>query len=841
MNSSNTLTPTTHIDTIAPTDHHGDGEYRAIFGSPTEINTSLQRDQGLVLNGSQQQVKLRCCSTSESDVWAFVVFPVGGSLSDPHMKAVNTKTARAIQKHMRSQHLNDPSKGVQTAKARSGLNVVKKIDTVVVPQVQRTLPTVTSMPTVVQAVPVVRVPVSVQLEAEKYIAAVSTVSVPPVQATIIASSVVQASIVSRSAADLSSANLSTAVPVAESVQNLFPVTNSSYALSEPDEIDFGALRNKLQLPCLIEITFKHPTFGDHRVVAELLWSDVTFAEPVSDTVLEIYHTERDNVEVANPDAGHDRTLFPVCTEWMGPTRMCFLHQILQVEPRNSPLALYRDQVFSSFTASTRQLQINTTRTNGFSKWHLLNEPKWTMAKVITHRGLINIHLETCEKSATLRNRMHLIRGEGERSRKKLDKNLLCIGSLAVIHVDNPSFARFVKPYGDNDSRNGYVGQLPTNPEFKRIVGLWNAISTNELTLEMDPPHVQKDYRERYRRTSARLAERIRTRQISDICFRDALTALCFFECRDTTCASAKRPAGSNAEMESPSEEDQRAVAQFTCEHGLTHNPFRNNEADEGVRIILEDGSKITNFSVFAVPKNVPRSAHDESIGALDEEHVFSGGKWNKTKSKRKQSDQNGNAKKRTRVGRAKSDCASFDPRKATPHDNRIKLQSYDPMNMMDEMNLPLIQLAVKTMLNTLRTGVSNTDILKPERKLDPMHFTREEMDICIDDAWSMNTADFYYQQRDAQTHIESVADWQAMERYWKLDCSPGLGRFVTYCDSNLLQPKPEPWILVSWVLKDRTHVPSNRKQKLQSINMLVSSDVHRVIFPSEYQSENATK
>ena len=74
--------------------------------------------------------------------------------------------------------------------------------------------------------------------------------------------------------------------------------------------------------------------------------------------MELYHMDTDNIHLQRPDDGHDDTLFPMCKGWMTPTRMCFFHQILSVEPRETPLSIFRGQMLSSFIASTRQLQAN---------------------------------------------------------------------------------------------------------------------------------------------------------------------------------------------------------------------------------------------------------------------------------------------------------------------------------------------------------------------------------------------------------------------------------------------------------------------------------------------------
>ena len=764
--------------------------YYATFGGPTDINNSLQAQQGLSVGpGEQREVHMACkiCRaggdpdsqpTETTVTWAFWAYPLGGSLSDASLKAANTKTAREIKDHMRKAHPTNPD--VRAAVPRGVASQTQPGSKSKVTPVTRSCASVgESTPSSTVTAPV---------GSNGPVVAVATAAV-------------------------------TVKPERHSPAN-------DHVLMSPPGPAFGLTHDhgKVQLPCMIEQKFRHPVFGNVRVQAELLWSDVTLPEPVSAASnAELFHSGADDIPLVTPDPGHDETLFPGCKGFLWPTRMCFFHQIRAVEPRETPLALYVGEMFSSFFASTQNLQAGG---GGFGNWHLLNQPKWTMARVLSERGFFNVNLDATPH-ARLLNGFQVLRTSQERQRARVDKNMLQTGSLALI-----SKAAFSAQFGNvftaesDDSQGAAVDgssepdsdtepsrKLPTvftqqadvKGDWLRMVPVWmEALTGVPGGASVKPP--QSYDLQRYVARHAQLARQIRNCHMGDIHFRDALALNCKFECNEMECELHRETQASG-------------LAGFQCKHGVHHKVLpRDTDAQEN---LLEDA---VHGHVDDLPPNDGLEAGEgdaEDVTMGDGEGRRSSGRGQKRKAANYGDDVQ--PKKRAKQLRKlpTENFRPFDPRNASPYESCIRLQRYNHVKYLPHCR-PWVEKALNFVLWVLRmqffSYFKGYDTLP-----SPL---RERVSVGAFDVL-LSTATGNRELWGKQRRVRDVSELAALERYWRHD---------RRAPHFIYHPVPL-WQSTTWVLRDKGCLLANAQRcgLDDRIHLEVSQEVHRRLFPENYE------
>lgn len=733
--------------------------YQALFGSPTEINISLQTKQGLILHSAegQRDILLSChrCVGPKRDrpCWTFCAYPLGGSLSDVAAKARNTKVAREIKEHLRKVHANDED--VPAAVPRQG---------------HRGPGIKVAATAAVAAVPVHKVK---DLVAEEK-------SIKPSSAA------------------------AAAVPCASAVPTVHP--DAMNHGGNDIEVQHALAGGKIQLPCMIEQKFRHPLYGMMRVQAVLLWADVTLPEPVeAQANVELFHSAGDDIPLVQPDPGHDETLFPGCSGFNWPTRMCFFHQIRAVEPRESPLANYVGQMFSSFIASTRQFGSGGT---GFGGWHLLNQPKWSMARAISERGFFNIHLETSAHAFGLQ-AMQLVRTDQQQRREGAYKNMLMTGSLALIAkkdleerlqfatettTSDPEIDGSNSPDSDRTRPVIYSQQVDAQGEWLRMVPTWMVAGvTVSSGAGIAAP---KFFPDQYVTQHRRLARLIRDCQLGDISFRDALAMSCKLECSEMDCDQHE-------------EAQNKGLFGYQCKHGVFHH------------VLARDLKKADNVMLDPVHGYVDTDSSSESDAAAGD---FANGDDRQLKGRKRRGHsscgpEDGGGKRKKRCTLKKStNFKGFVRQKASPFESCIRLQRYNYVKFNCPQNHALVEKAVNLAIwaisyyfNYFPNGDSR---LKPKLQslVTPAAFTA-----------LVNEAERNTRLWESQRCIRDMGELAAWERYWQVDRSGG--RFSYW-------PEPE-WFNVGFVLRNK----ANREFTMgeDSVSVRVAKEVYHRLFPTDYK------
>ena len=710
--------------------------FTATVGSPTQVNQALQAQQGLVLTVPEQEVRLCCPGKSNGcqATWPFTAYPTSGSITSAGVKAANTRTVRLIRAHVPS--------CVHRGQAPTAMVMVTAtvVDTAVRPEVH-----------------VAAKVVAKTTDATPTTAGYTNQVLPAVTPTVVQ-------------------------PARESL------LERTQAMCKAPPAVTPLAQVKQQLPCAIEKTFVHAAFGPVRVVALLLWSDITQPEPVPSSgkqvVCELYHTSADNVEINQPDPTQDETLFPMCDGWAAPVRMCFFHQIVLVEPAWCPLAVLYKEMFSSFHASNRALNASG---GGFNTWHLLNNKTWTVGRVLSECGFRNPNWAAHDELTSVES-LGLVIPEPERRQRNLAaKNMLRTGSLITAPANNDLTAMYI-------SNGGYVSQegLKTSSTVCQL-----QVAPRWIVSGMDERKQLRGSMREWAKSSQRFGEAAADGVFRDICIRDALALMCRLECVEHQCTEAQvRHHGTDAPAD--------PAAKFVCCHNVVHEPYHAADYTNltagaaGGDWDIGHGQKAAELELVLIPKAAAattweRCANSQTTGANADSHS--------RKRKRLANQREDQILGEDGVVFKKRRAPAFDPLLATPWDNRIKFQTLDPARVdLNRMHW-WVAHAVK-----LLCDVYNFNLDEQQHFLMSYRWEKEQLGL-----------------------IETSAAVQSFLRYWRKAPSDSHVRWVVVDRATGKEeeyaPPPAEWTCVQLVLKDPSQVPgsvsTSGRSQLQCTNVMV--------------------
>ena len=312
----------------------------------------------------------------------------------------------------------------------------------------------------------------------------------------------------------------------------------------------------VQLPCMLQNQWYDPKYGQHTAWAVLLWVDQR-AKVTDLSVKELHQLTSANNDyfVTLPPVGHDS-----CAITM---RGLYCHKIVHVDPPGSLVADLVGKMFSSFFVSHAQLTGKHSVTPPLQAWHLVHQPRVTVASMMVEQGFIPLDVSKAVSSlefadpAGSKTPLDFLSGEWSSREEPLLRMTMIQPAPKIIYRK-----RRVPTITDAVEKALFLSGQLQEADLKSVVIVEpkNQFGENELDEEeVEQEHRLPGWIALFLKFSApRFEKRGLAGALRDPTFRDLCAAQCESECNELECAPHESAVGG---------------ATHRCKHGRQHTPY----------------------------------------------------------------------------------------------------------------------------------------------------------------------------------------------------------------------------------------------------------------------------